>query len=86
MGPPRGRTLHVFGLFRVRPFKEGTRKRLEYITQNEIMSMASHGLSQFTCIKQLTLGPCVVQISLRGGHVPFRIDGNETLVFSRVVW
>ena len=30
MGPPRGRTLHVlaFGLFRVRPFKEGTRKKV----------------------------------------------------------
>jgi hypothetical protein len=47
MGPPRGRTLHVFafGLFRVRPFKEGDGKRLEYIAQNGIMSMASHGLS-----------------------------------------
>ena len=37
----------AFGLFRVRPFKEGDEKRLEYITQNGIMSMASHGLSQF---------------------------------------
>ena len=46
MGPPRGRTLHVlaFGLFRVRPFKEGDGERLEYITQNGIMSMADHGV------------------------------------------
>ena len=36
----------AFGLCRVRPFKEGDEKRLEYITQNGIMSMASHGLSQ----------------------------------------
>ena len=60
MGPPRGRTLHVlaFGLFRVRPFKEGTRKRLEYITQNGIMSMASRGLSQHPCYLQpSTLSP-----------------------------
>ena len=28
----------AFGLFRVRPFKEGDGKRLQYITQNGIMS------------------------------------------------
>jgi len=39
-----------------------------------------------TCLIQLTLGRYVVQIWSRGGHVPLRIEGNETLEARSVVW
>ena len=36
-----------------------------------------------TCIKQLTLGICVVQMLARGGHVPLTIEGKETFAIHR---
>ena len=36
-----------------------------------------------TCTTQLRLGPYVVQIGSRGGHVPLTIDGNEIRVVPR---
>ena len=37
-----------------------------------------------TCITQLICGPFLVRIWPRGGHVPLRIEGNESLVLHRV--
>ena len=42
-------------------------------------------MQKSTCTTRTTLGRYAVQIWTRGGHVPLRIEGNETLVLHRVV-